>query len=106
MEQLFLLEGTFIAATDLVLDKVVIQVCEDILDDVPASDPRWSNTNEMGLGSSYSVQVLKQLEDKQKALSIFFKFLNETQLWNRLSAVSRYENVLCTVHVLGKLNLF
>lgn len=81
---------------------MVIQVSEDILDDVPASDPRWSNTNETGLGSSYSVQVLKQLEDKQKALSLFFKFLEETQIWNRLSAVTVNENILCTVHVLGK----
>lgn len=81
-----------------------MQVCQDILDDVPASDPRWSTTSETGLGSSYSVQVLKQLEDKRKALTLFFKFLNETQLARRLSAVTVNENILCTIHVLGNFN--
>ncbi|GJQ78399.1 putative nuclear pore complex protein [Trypoxylus dichotomus] len=103
LQQLFFSDATFIAGTNAVLDTSVIQVCEDILNDVPASDPRWSNTSETGLGSSYSVQVLKQLEDKQKALTLFFKFLNETQLWERLSAVTVHENILCTVYVLGDL---
>ncbi|KRT80936.1 hypothetical protein AMK59_5243, partial [Oryctes borbonicus] len=103
LQQLFFTDATFIAGIDPALDRTVIQVCEDILDDVPASDPRWADTGETGLGSSYSVQVLKQLEDKQKALSLFFKFLNEMQLWHRLSVVTQYDNILCTVHVLGDL---
>lgn len=84
------------------LDKVVVKTCEDLLDDMPARDPRWEvEENQVALGSSYSMQIVHQLEDKQKALNLYFNFLRETDLWNRLCACTYRDNPLATVYILG-----
>lgn len=85
------------------LDKVVVKTCEDLLDDIPSGDPRWTeNDKQAGLGSSYSMQIIHQLQDKQKAQNLFYSFLRETDLWNRLSAYTLRDGPIATVRVLGQ----
>lgn len=84
------------------LDKVVVKTCEDLLDDIPSGDPRWTdNDKQVGLGSSYSMQIIHQLQDKQKAQNLFYNFLREMDLWNRLAAYTIRDTPTATVRVLG-----
>lgn len=102
VEQLFAVDGKTAAGTDTVLDKVVLAICKDLLDDVPAQDPRW-RTDQYGLGSSYSMQIANQLKDKQKALNLFIEFLKEIEIWKRLGLITVRDTVLATPHVIGKI---
>ena len=91
---------------DNLLDNVIVKVSEDLLNDIPAGDPRWSDENQVGIGSSYSMQITKQLEDKQKALRLFYKFLRDRKLWERLSVTVIRGTPVCTVLVLGIVHMF
>lgn len=84
------------------LDKVVLHMCKDLLDDIPAGDPRWTKDAPPGIGSSHSMQVLHQLEDKQKAMSLYLKFLKESGLWNKLSGCIFRNTSMATVYALGE----
>ncbi|KAJ8952742.1 hypothetical protein NQ317_010760 [Molorchus minor] len=95
-------ENTIIPGVDNVLDRIVVTMCVDLLDDIPAGDPRWNKDSPLGIGSSYSMQVLHQLEDKQKVLTLYLKFLKESGLWNRLSAYTIREVTMATVHLLER----
>lgn len=95
-------EGQHIFGVDAPLDKVVIEICRELLDDIPAGDPRWSHETQVGVGSSYSMQVLHQLQDKQKALKLFIRFLHDNELWNRLAAVTIRDTVLASVNVISE----
>lgn len=68
------------------LDIAVTKVALDIINDIPSGDPRWVpiRSSEINLGSSMSLQILNQLEDKQRALEWFFSFLKETKIWERV----------------------
>lgn len=74
LNEIFPLEGANVPSVDGIVDKVVVNTCNDLLDDIPAGDPRWNKDSPYGIGSSYSMQVLYQLEDKQKAISLFVSF--------------------------------
>lgn len=71
---------------DAHLDTVVTKVALDIINDIPSGDPRWApiRSSEITLGSSSSLQILNQLEDKQRALEWFFSFLKEVKIWERV----------------------
>ena len=76
---------------DSSLDKLVLAMSRDLIDDFPASDPRWmeslpsSEVNQlMGVGSTMSLLILHQLEDKQTALDFYVSFLKEVGLWKRV----------------------
>ena len=63
----------------------------DLIDDYPASDPRWLKTvpgaeASGGIGSTMSLLILHQLEDKQTALEVYISFLKEVGLWKKVSA--------------------
>lgn len=105
LQTFFSSDGNVIPGVDCLLDKTVIQVCEELLDDIPAGDPRWTDNDSVGIGSSYSMQILQQLEDKQRALNIYIKFLKENELWQRFGAVTVRDNVIYTSHMIGKLIL-
>lgn len=62
---------------DSVLDKVVVIISSELLDDVPVGDPRWLNEHG-GLGSSSSMQIHHQLEDKQEAENLYLQFLQQS----------------------------
>lgn len=68
------------------LDSAVTKVALDIINDIPSGDPRWVavKTSEISLGSSVSLQILNQLEDKQRALEWFITFLKEAKIWERV----------------------
>lgn len=56
----------------------------------------------ISLSSSTSLHILRQLEQKQHALDLFFSFLVDLKLWERLSAVVSFGVVMATTHVLAE----
>ncbi|XP_053568255.1 nuclear pore complex protein Nup133 [Bombina bombina] len=72
---------------DLELDQAVAQISVDLVDDYPASDPRWAESvPEEAVGfSNNSLILLHQLEDKMKAHNFFLEFLHQVGLFSRLS---------------------
>lgn len=102
VNELFPVEAETSPSVDSVLDNVVVSLCRDIINDKPACDPRWNEEVNPGIGSSYSMQILTQLQDKHKALNLFCKFLRETNLWNRLGAHTHRDGYLATVYILSE----
>ena len=92
---------------DSSLDRLVVAMSADLIDDFPASDPRWLRTVPgaeagSGIGSTMSLLILHQLEDKQTALEVYINFLKEVGLWKRLTGVSTKELVTATTLVLSE----
>ena len=100
------------------LDRLVISMSTDLIDDLPASDPRWLETlpaSELavggqtqggssvvdGIGSS-SLVILHQLEDKQTALDVYISFLKEVGLWQRLTCIPSREMSMGTALLLNE----
>ncbi|XP_073416308.1 nuclear pore complex protein Nup133 isoform X1 [Dendrobates tinctorius] len=86
-----MVDSLFSSQTDLEadneLDQAVTQISVDLVDDYPASDPRWAESvpdEATGL-SNTSLILLHQLEDKMKAHSFFLDFLHQVGLFHRLS---------------------
>ncbi|XP_023190410.1 nuclear pore complex protein Nup133 isoform X2 [Xiphophorus maculatus] len=80
------------------LDAVVVQINLELVDDYPASDPRWA---ESVLGESAgfpltSLIILHQLEDKMKAHCCFMDFLLQVGLLDRLSQVTVRSSPMAT----------
>ncbi|KAI1896989.1 hypothetical protein AGOR_G00100590 [Albula goreensis] len=75
---------------DVELDGAVTQISLDLVDDYPASDPRWAESvpAENGGFSLTSLILLHQLEDKMKAHGFFMDFLQQVGLLERLGAVT------------------
>ena len=78
-----LLEELFASPTskghiDSLMDRMVVELSQKIIDDYPASDPRWTDSVPAGHESTFttvSLLVLHQLEDKVKAHDLFLTFL-------------------------------
>nr|XP_033794585.1 nuclear pore complex protein Nup133 isoform X1 [Geotrypetes seraphini] len=72
---------------DLEIDRAVTQISDDLVDDYPASDPRWAESvpEESAGFSNTSLILLHQLEDKMKAHSFFMDFLHQVGLFQCLS---------------------
>ena len=100
------------------LDRLVISMSTDLIDDLPASDPRWletlpaselagggqykeGNTAIDGIGSS-SLVILHQLEDKQTALDVYINFLKDVGLWQKLTSVPSREIPAATTFILNE----
>ncbi|XP_075387887.1 nuclear pore complex protein Nup133 isoform X1 [Tenrec ecaudatus] len=68
------------------LDRTVTQISMDLVDDYPASDPRWAESVPEGAPgfSNTSLIILYQLEDKMKAHSILMDFIHQVGLFGRL----------------------
>ncbi|XP_050036430.1 nuclear pore complex protein Nup133 [Dermacentor andersoni] len=75
---------------DSALDTCVSRLGYRLVDDVPASDPRWAHQHTAGgLGaSSLSLLIHHQLEDKLRAHQLLLSFLKGVSLWQRLYAVT------------------
>jgi len=103
-----LLEDLFSAPSsknevDSLMDRMVIELSQKIIDDYPASDPRWTDSVPAGHESTFttvSLLVLHQLEDKVKAHDLFLTFLRNMSLWNELTAVSERRGSKSTVFTL------
>ncbi|XP_046402089.1 nuclear pore complex protein Nup133 [Ischnura elegans] len=89
---------------DRPLDQVVVSASLNIIDEVPDGDPRWSDSKQstVSLKTSSSLQILNQLQGKQKALEIYLDFLKAMQLWEKLSGLSVGGRVVSTCHVLAE----
>lgn len=71
------------------LDALVVKIARDLVDDVPAADPRWEeqigqSAAAAALGSSASMQIGQQLKEKRKVMQLFVEFLHAVELWPRL----------------------
>ncbi|XP_059094944.1 nuclear pore complex protein Nup133-like [Tigriopus californicus] len=93
---------------DSSVDKLVLSISKDLIDDFPASDPRWMESvpaseatlGQGTMGATMSLLILHQLEDKQTALEFFVSFLKEVGLWNKLCGVTIRETPIPTSLVL------
>ena len=77
------------SAVDSALDRLVAAMSQDLIEDFPASDPRWMESAEGGssstsVGTSTSLLILHQLRDKQTAHDFYVNFLKEVGLWDRV----------------------
>ncbi|KAM9454415.1 nuclear pore complex protein Nup133 [Clarias gariepinus] len=80
------------------LDALVTQIDLDLVDDYPASDPRWAESvpDENAGFSLTSLILLHQLEDKMKAHHCFMDFLLQTGLLDRLSSTTVRSSPMAT----------
>lgn len=75
---------------ELGLDALVVTIARDLVEDIPAADPRWEDqlndggANRNALGSSASMQIIQQLKEKKLVLNHFVEFLHATELWKRV----------------------
>ena len=73
----------FYILADCLMDRLVHELSLRIVDDYPASDPRWTDSVPAGHESAFatvSLLVLHQLEDKVKAHDLFLNFLRQVRL--------------------------
>ncbi|XP_053613431.1 nuclear pore complex protein Nup133 isoform X2 [Plodia interpunctella] len=93
------------------LDATVLKIATEILDDIPAGDPRWKQrvtgqSANIALGSSAALETAAQLRDKQRAFSLFVEFLRGAGLgggWRR-PADDMDESVISTESALCRLS--
>ncbi|CAJ1052844.1 nuclear pore complex protein Nup133 [Xyrichtys novacula] len=80
------------------LDAVVTQIDLDLVDDYPASDPRWAESvpDESAGFPLTSLIILHQLEDKMKAHGCFMDFLLQVGLLDRLSQTTARSSLMAT----------
>ncbi|KAG7173289.1 Nuclear pore complex protein Nup133-like, partial [Homarus americanus] len=81
-----LLDELFPGSDNTNLDGTVIQLSSNLLNDSPATDPRWAESNQAGgTGAPMSLLIQNQLRDKTTAHQYYINFLHQTGLWQRLS---------------------
>nr|XP_046231328.1 nuclear pore complex protein Nup133 [Scatophagus argus] len=80
------------------LDVVVTRINLDLVDDYPASDPRWAESvpDESAGFPLTSLIILHQLEDKMKAHGCFMDFLLQVGLLDRLGQVTVRSSPMAT----------
>ncbi|KAK0135018.1 Nuclear pore complex protein Nup133 [Merluccius polli] len=90
VDELFPAEGGGEGEEGAELDEVVTRIDLDLVDDYPASDPRWAESvpEESGGFPLTSLIILHQLEDKMKAHVCFMDFLLQVGLLERLGQVT------------------
>lgn len=73
-----MLDDLFPGSDTSQLDSAVLQLSINILDDTPATDPRWAESKQAGgTGGPTSLIVLNQLKDKAAAHQLFINFLQQ-----------------------------
>ncbi|KAM3865494.1 nuclear pore complex protein Nup133 [Diretmus argenteus] len=80
------------------LDSLVTRMDLDLVDDYPASDPRWAESvpDESAGFPLTSLIILHQLEDKMKAHGCFMDFLLQVGLLDRLSQTTVRSSPMAT----------
>lgn len=72
-------------SVDSLMDRMAVELSQKIIDDYPASDPRWTDSVPAGHESTFttvSLLVLHQLDDKVKAHDLYLTFLRYKQRAN------------------------
>ncbi|ETE65443.1 Nuclear pore complex protein, partial [Ophiophagus hannah] len=74
---------------DADLDRAVIQVSEELIDDYPTSDPRWAESvpEDAANFTNSSIIILHQLDNKSQAHSMYIDFLRQVDLFGQLDCV-------------------
>ncbi|XP_066258897.1 nuclear pore complex protein Nup133 [Euwallacea similis] len=105
VNKLFPANAPALPAFDSPLDIAVVKIGNDILDDIPTGDPRWTQkgSSGQGIGSSRSMLVIRQLQDKQQAFNLYINFLKESGLWKKLTGLRIRNSHMATIHVLSEL---
>ncbi|XP_063850979.1 nuclear pore complex protein Nup133-like isoform X1 [Scylla paramamosain] len=94
-----LLDELFPGSDTSQLDSAVLQLSINLLDDSPATDPRWAEALKGaigGTGAPTSLIVLNQLKDKTTAHQYFITFLQQMGLWQQLSVGMERETRVAT----------
>ncbi|XP_069118196.1 nuclear pore complex protein Nup133-like [Argopecten irradians] len=86
--------------TNTDMNEVVVAVSLDLIDDYPASDPRWAESRQDPCSSTTSLIILNQLSDKLRAHDYIISFLKKVGLWKRLSTVTSRDHQMLTHDVL------
>lgn len=94
MDELFPREGE----ADGELDVLVTRISLDVVEDYPASDPRWAESvpEESSGFPLTSLIILHQLEDKMKAHGCFMDFLLQVGLLDRLGRATVRSSPMAT----------
>ncbi|XP_071453721.1 nuclear pore complex protein Nup133-like [Hetaerina americana] len=97
-------EGSSKADLDRLLDQVVVAASLNIIDEIPDGDPRWSDSKQasVSLKTTSSLQILNQLQGKQKALEMYLEFLKAMLIWDKLSSITVNGRIVLTWHVLAE----
>ncbi|XP_043207892.1 nuclear pore complex protein Nup133-like, partial [Amphibalanus amphitrite] len=87
---------------DSQLDKTVADLSADVINDYPASDPRWAEAmpHDATVSTTNSLILLNQLGDKREAHQLYLAFLRAVGLWDRLTGISREDSAVATTQVL------
>lgn len=95
-DELFLAEGDGEEGAEL--DSLVTRINLDLVDDYPASDPRWAESvpDESAGFPLTSLIILHQLEDKMKAHGCFMDFLLQVGLLDRLGQTTVRSSPMAT----------
>lgn len=95
IEELFPLDEV---STDL--DQTVVSLDKDLVDDFPASDPRWAESRQDATSSTTSLIIINQLNDKLRAHEYVINFLKKMNLWEQLKQVTVRGTRMLTRHVM------
>ncbi|XP_063957430.1 nuclear pore complex protein Nup133-like [Lytechinus pictus] len=88
VQDLFLQDTFERGKTNSSLDLAVAKLSQELIDDFPASDPRWAESlPQESVASSGSLILLYQLEDKMKAHDHLIKFIKDVGIWDMLHSV-------------------
>ncbi|KAI0211444.1 Nucleoporin_C domain-containing protein [Lamellibrachia satsuma] len=98
-----IVDDLFPLGVDMDVDGLVTTLAQEMIDEFPASDPRWAESVHQGGSVTVSLILMQQLEDKLKAHSYYVQFLKNVQLWDRLSSVHVRDSVICTKLLLCEL---
>ncbi|TNN60479.1 Nuclear pore complex protein Nup133 [Liparis tanakae] len=97
-DELFPADGDGDGEDGAELDAMVTRINLDLVDDYPASDPRWAESvpDESAGFPLTSLIILHQLEDKMKAHGCFMDFLLQVGLLHRLGHSTVRSSVMAT----------
>ncbi|XP_030855362.1 nuclear pore complex protein Nup133 isoform X2 [Strongylocentrotus purpuratus] len=88
VQDLFLQDTFERGKTNSSLDQAVAKLSRELIDDFPASDPRWAESlPQDSVASTGSLILLHQLEDKMKAHEHLVKFIKDVGIWDMLHSV-------------------
>ncbi|XP_062580691.1 nuclear pore complex protein Nup133-like isoform X2 [Saccostrea cucullata] len=82
------------------LDQIVVSLDRDLVDDFPASDPRWAESRQDATSSTTSLIIINQLTDKLRAHEYVINFLKKMSLWEQLNLVTIRDTRMLTRHVM------